>query len=269
MTPTFYSLLILTLGILLPSKPSATRIAGSYKPESGRFSRGIPPWAILAAVFIAVFLFMVIGRITVVIAALIIVITIAHHVSSARQRSSQLHAEDAVAKLLGTMTADLRAGSSVPAALTRGADDLATSTSAPSVLKTAVATAAVLAHRGGSISTVLKKSHPQLKALGALCSLSERHGIPLSDVFDQAHNQIDSRKRHRSATAASLQGPQATAIVLALLPFAGIFMGTIMGANPAGFLLGGGLGGMLLVIGVGLVCAGFTWSRKLISNAAG
>ena len=45
-------------------------------------------------------------------------------------------------------------------------------------------------------------------------------------------------------------------------------MGTIMGANPVGFLLGGGIGGVLLVIGVALACTGFSWSRILIANAA-
>src|SRR5699024_5165621 len=94
-----------------------------------------------------------------------------------------------------------------------------------------------------------------------------KHGIPLSDVFEQAHNHIEARKRHRAATKASLQGPQATAIVLTLLPLAGIFMGTIMGANPVGFLLGGGIGGVLLVIGVALACAGFSWSRTRVANA--
>ncbi|WKS54871.1 hypothetical protein [Corynebacterium accolens] len=55
---------------------------------------------------------------------------------------------------------------------------------------------------------------------------------------------------------------------MACLPIAGIAMGGAMGANSLGFLLGGGLGGILLVIGVGLACGGFAWSRVIIRKAA-
>ena len=79
---------------------------------------------------------------------------------------------------------------------------------------------------------------------------------------------MDALRRHHQSTAAGLQGPQATATVLVCLPIAGIAMGGAMGANSLGFLLGGGLGGILLVIGVGLACGGFAWSRVIIRKAA-
>lgn len=79
--------------------------------------------------------------------------------------------------------------------------------------------------------------------------------------------RIDARDRHRAATAAQLQGAQATAVILALLPVAGIAMGTVMGADPIGFLTGGGIGGVLLVIGVGLVAAGFAMTQKILEGA--
>ena len=80
--------------------------------------------------------------------------------------------------------------------------------------------------------------------------------------------RLDASRRHQQSTAASLQGPQATATVLACLPIAGIAMGGAMGANSLGFLLGGGLGGILLVVGVALACGGFAWSRVIIRKAA-
>jgi tight adherence protein B len=44
-------------------------------------------------------------------------------------------------------------------------------------------------------------------------------------------------------------------------------MGTVMGADPIGFLTGGGIGGVLLVIGVGLVAAGFAMTQKILEGA--
>lgn len=263
MTPATYALILVAIHAFLPTVKSTARV------ETTRKSRqSLPAWMILGAVFLVVFLFIAVGRLTVIVAGVIVTGTIVYSLTQMHDKRVNLRAEDAIAQLLGTMTADLRAGATFPAALKRAADELAVSTTVSMDIKAAIATAAVIAHRGGSISTVLSTSHPQLTSLGALCSLNEKHGIPLSNVFEQAHNQIESRKRHRAATKASLQGPQATAIVLTLLPLAGIFMGTIMGANPAGFLFGGGLGGLLLVVGVALACAGFIWSRMLITNAA-
>ena len=263
MNPASYALLLLAVSVLVPEAKNRERLENDKKTAKAR-----PAWMVMATVFSTVFLFIAIGRLTVVLAVIIIVGTVAHSFNHARKKKLSVQVEDAIARLLGNMTADLRAGASFPAALKHGANDLAANSTASVEVKAAITTAAVIAHRGGSVSTVLAASHPQLKNLGSLCTLSEKHGIPLSDVFEQAHNHIEARKRHRAATKASLLGPQATAIVLTLLPLAGILMGTIMGANPIGFLLGGGIGGLLLVIGVGLACAGFSWSRILITNAA-
>lgn len=57
-------------------------------------------------------------------------------------------------------------------------------------------------------------------------------------------------------------------MILAVLPAAGLLLGSAMGANPIDFLLHTGLGGILLVMGVGLTCGGFVWSRKIIEAAA-
>ena len=57
-------------------------------------------------------------------------------------------------------------------------------------------------------------------------------------------------------------------MVLALLPIAGVLMGTAMGAKPLAFLTGGGLGGVLLVVGTALVCAGVAVSRRIIEGAS-
>ena len=120
----------------------------------------------------------------------------------------------------------------------------------------------------GSEMCIRDRALPELHRLGHLLELSTYHGIAVASLLDQAQSRLDASRRHQQSTAASLQGPQATATVLACLPIAGIAMGGAMGANSLGFLLGGGLGGMLLVVGVALACGGFAWSRVIIRKAA-
>lgn len=157
----------------------------------------------------------------------------------------------------------------MPQAVAGAVDQL--DTHAPPELREVLRTTTGHIRHGGSGARVLLDAAPALPELGdvgALWSLADRHGIPLAPLMEQAQARLDARARHRAATAASLQGPQATAVVLTLLPVAGVGMGTAMGADPLGFLFGGGLGGILLVVGTGLAGAGFLWSRRIITGAA-
>jgi tight adherence protein B len=43
-------------------------------------------------------------------------------------------------------------------------------------------------------------------------------------------------------------------------------LGQAIGAAPLSVLLGGGLGGVLLVVGVALVCCGLLWSRRIVGK---
>lgn len=210
--------------------------------------------------------FLLVGRATVAMAALLIVATVSWVARDMARRRTSRVTEEILAGFLGSVGADLHAGASVPQALARASELLPER--APAEVRRALAATAVLAARGGSVAAGLAE-HPSLAPIGRVCAVSEHHGIPLASLIEQAQARIDAARRHRAATAASLQGPQATAVVLSCLPFAGIAMGGVMDANPAGFLFGGGLGGLLLDLGVGLVCAGFAWSRWIISKVAG
>ena len=43
----------------------------------------------------------------------------------------------------------------------------------------------------------------------------------------------------------------------------GVLLGELIGARPLAFLLGGGIGGALLVLGVLLICLGLVWSERI------
>jgi tight adherence protein B len=95
---------------------------------------------------------------------------------------------------------------------------------------------------------------------------AERYGLPMAELLTSVRADLLARHRFKVRTTAALAGAKATALVLALLPILGIVLGQAMGAAPLSVLLGGGLGGVLLVIGVGLVCAGLLWSRRIVGK---
>ena len=72
--------------------------------------------------------------------------------------------------------------------------------------------------------------------------------------------------RIRARTEAGLAGARATATVLAGLPVLGVGLGQLMGAAPLGILLAGGLGGIMLVVGTALVCAGLLWTDRIAAR---
>ena len=133
----------------------------------------------------------------------------------------------------------------------------------------ALTAAARRVRSGGSGAAVLIDAPTMdLQRLGTIWEVSERHGIPLVRLLDQLKHRLEAQERHRQASAAQLQGPQATAVILALLPLAGVLMGTAMGADPIGFLTGGGVGGILLITGVLLSAAGFILTEKILEGAS-
>ncbi|MET0864957.1 MAG: type II secretion system protein F [Nakamurella sp.] len=98
---------------------------------------------------------------------------------------------------------------------------------------------------------------------------AEQYGLPIAELLTSVRSDLLARSRFRDRTRAALAGAKATAMVLALLPVLGIGLGQAIGASPLSVLLGGGLGGILLVVGVGLVCAGLLWSRRIVGKVAG
>lgn len=245
--------LFLAAACLLTNPGSVARLA---PPKS----RSLAPALLFLGVGCCVFF----GRPTVVVAAgciLACALWFANDLAASRR---ERRGAEALASYFGSVAAELRAGSTTAGALRRGAESLPDTT--PEGLRSALNTAAGLAAQGGEPAVALTAL--EVRRYAALLTLSGRHGVALASLIEQAQSQLDIARRHAGETAASLQGPQATAVILACLPLAGILMGGAMGADSLGLLLGGGLGGLLLDVGVALVCAGFIWSRLILRKAA-
>ena len=73
--------------------------------------------------------------------------------------------------------------------------------------------------------------------------------------------------RWRDVTLGPIRaGARTTAAVLAGMPVLGIALGQAIGADPVAFLLSGGAGGVLLVIGITLSCLGLLWSDRIVTG---
>jgi tight adherence protein B len=102
----------------------------------------------------------------------------------------------------------------------------------------------------------------------AVCwQLAADHGLAMSMLMQAAQRDIAERQRFSEQVRSSMAGARATAAILASLPVLSVLLGQLIGAKPIAFLLGGRLGGVLLVVGLTLVCGGLLWSDRITDRA--
>jgi tight adherence protein B len=101
----------------------------------------------------------------------------------------------------------------------------------------------------------------------AVCwELAHQHGLAIATLMRTAHREVVERERFESRFTASMAGARTTALVLAGLPVLGVGLGQLVDADPVRFLLSGGLGGALLVVGTTLACGGLLWSDRITNR---
>ncbi len=105
---------------------------------------------------------------------------------------------------------------------------------------------------------------PPLGAVVAAARVADELGAPLATVLDQVAAAIAAQAEAAADVDAALAGPRASARVLAWLPVLGVVLGTALGADPVGVLLGGGAGTVAGVGGLLLTAAGRWWSTSLL-----
>ncbi|WP_288866066.1 type II secretion system F family protein [uncultured Corynebacterium sp.] len=200
----------------------------------------------------------VLGRVTLAVAVAMAGATAIRMLRARRAASAERRRRAAAAAYLGAVSTNLQAGATLPDALARAGEQVGEAQVRADAMR--------IAHQART-GARLEPRVPELERLGVLWTLSVSRGVPLAKLIAALRDGIDHANRHRDATRAALAGPQTTAAVLAALPAAGVLMGTAMGASPVAFLTGGGLGGVLLVVGTALVCAGVLVSGQIIQGA--
>ena len=112
------------------------------------------------------------------------------------------------------------------------------------------------------------------EGVGALVQLivaldvSERTGAALSVTLLRLAEALRQQQAAAGERASALAGPRASAVLLSLLPLAGLGLGALLGGDPLHVLLFTVPGRGCLLVGGGLWLAGRTWTALLVRRAA-
>lgn len=176
-----------------------------------------------------------------------------------RARTKAVVAETAgLGEAVRTMAGELRSGAHPAIAAEVAAADAAEGTA--DALRTVAATARL----GGEISAALPPGPDgPLRLLSRAWGLAHEHGLPLAGVLHAVQRDLDAQVRMAGQVDARMAGARASAVILAVLPAAGIALGEAMGAGPVRVLTTTPSGQGLLVLGALLVLAGVRWSVAL------
>lgn len=169
-----------------------------------------------------------------------------------------------LAELLLAVSAQLRAGAPPAQAWSRVLGPVADG-SAPTVaaLLTDTSRPRRWSFRGRAPDGDAQRAH----AVVAAARLSDELGAPLAGVLDRIASAVAADEEAEGVRRAALAGPRSTAQVLAWLPLLGLALGAVLGSDPVGVVLAGGLGTASAVLGVLLLLLGRWWTSALLARA--
>lgn len=186
-----------------------------------------------------------------------------------RRRTAAARERAGAVEALGALAAELSAGRTPPEALAAAAA-LAAGPAAD-----ALRSAAAAADLGGDVPAALATPppatavEPTLRSLAACWAVCASSGSGLASAVQRLEEGLRADEARRRALQAELAGPRTTALVLAVLPAAGLLMAGALGADPLHVLLHTPLGLVCLGVGLGLDGLGLLWTNRLVSRAGG
>ena len=156
---------------------------------------------------------------------------------------------------LTALAAELRAGHPPEVALRNAGGD-------PCVWPTAISAARF----GADITQALRidaESHPAITALAACWRVGSVSGSGLARTVEELARSGRASEETRVQLDAHLASARSSIRVLAVLPFLGIAMGTVLGATPLTWFGTSRIGFGALCAGLTLTGIGLWWSRRI------
>ncbi|MDR1237283.1 MAG: hypothetical protein LBK28_03485 [Propionibacteriaceae bacterium] len=244
--------------LLIPPKAKASRL----KPLV-RFRQRAPAlrksWPLLLGLGLAVLLGAA-GHLAVGLAAGLVALTVASTVQSSLSRRAAQKRSARVLAGCRQLAGLLRLGQMPVQALEVVAAD-----------NPLYAESFAVARVGGELATTFRRlgtvaGQEGLLRLGMAWEVSATTGASLTSTLDGLVKTMSAAAETQQTVAAELSAPRATSRLLAGLPLVGIMLGFGMGGDPATFLTGTPFGQVVLVVGVGLACAGVFWSERIAND---
>lgn len=251
---------LLAAALLVVPAPARARLTGPGKPGT------LPIRALWCAAVPLALVAAVVLDPSVVLAAAILVGTVIARRSGSSGRRRRCAEAAALRDGLDILAGELRAGAHPVAAFDAAGTEVGADVGER--LRVVAARGRLGADVGAGIRSVAAVSaQPECWERLAVCwQLAQSHGLAIATLMRAAHHDIVERERFRVRVDAGLAGARTTAAVLAGMPVLGIALGQAIGADPLAFLLSGGAGGVLLVVGITLSCLGLFWSDRIVTG---
>jgi tight adherence protein B len=256
------------LAVVLAGVSAALLVPGSVRLRvSATRARAAPSRAlVLLAAAIAVMVlwsWLSLHRFVLVVVLAATALGVGRVVQRRRAARSAEQRADQVLAVCEAMASDLAAGQPPLRSLDRAA------TAWPEFAPVAVA-----GQMGADVPAVLRalSERPgarQLRTLAATWQVAHETGSGLAGAIGQAADAI--REDHRTArlVAAELAAAHATARMLAVLPVGVLLLGSGIGGDPIGFLVGSTPGLLCLAVGLGLSFSGMLWLERIADRVLG
>ncbi|MGW7050550.1 type II secretion system F family protein [Streptomyces sp. NPDC054887] len=183
-----------------------------------------------------------------------------------RRRERERRAE-AVVALCGAVAGELRAGRQPGQALFAAA-------AGTGGLGAAQAEVLAAARFGGDVPDALRRAAREpgadgLAGVAACWRVAVDGGAGLAAGLDRLEGALRADREQRENLRAQLAGAWATVALLALLPAAGLLIGSVLGAEPLRVLLHTPAGLGCLLVGGALEGAGLFWARRIVRRGEG
>jgi tight adherence protein B len=180
--------------------------------------------------------------------------------ATAERRRVVRRRSDAV-EILVMMAAELRAGVLAGRAVTGLARDFPM-----------LRPAARAVELGGDVVAALRDASCRpgqelLRELGAAWHVADRAGAPLATVLTRLADSARIEREIAREAEAGVAPARATGRVMAVLPVAGLALGSGMGGDPVATLTGTWIGVLCLAAGCGLACLGVAWIERIAASA--
>ncbi len=244
-----------------PDRLLRRRLPPPSAAQAHRWGRARGPAVVAAA---AVLLELLADRPHLVLVAVVVVAVAAAAVrlsGRGQQRRERAACRARVIEFCDALVAELRAGQPPPRAITLAAENWS-----------AVEPVAATALLGGDVAGTLRAqaSRPGAEPFAAIAAgweVAHSSGAGLADVLDRLSGALRDDEDIRLDMEGALGPPRATARLLAVLPLLGAALGTGLGGDPVGLLLGSMFGAVCLAAGAALAVSGLFWVEHIARQA--